>query len=214
MRTDPYRRLLEPVPGGPPAIRMSSAVQRQETVLHEALLTHFRENKVEIANAVTKPFPFLESLRDRALITDKLYDDSQEACRNLVPVGRVVYFILCQIEKTFDPSLLQALFSRVHLKEYPDLIQVHRSFKNVIQDKHFPWESDREEIHEIPSTQPRCEQGAELSTRESQVQSCAVGPGDVQEAVSSGSPQLSQEGEYAKPAGDGAPEIIVSGESD
>lgn len=153
-----------------------------------------------------------------------------------------MYFILCQIEKTFDPSLLQALFSRVHLKEYPDLIQVHRSFKNVIQDKHFSWESDREEIHEIPSTQPRCEQvpgkskglgikrereseelpslllnggqGAELSTRESEVQSCAVGPGDVQEAVSSGSPQLSQEGEYAKPAGDGAPEIIVSGESD
>lgn len=60
---------------------MSSAVQRQETVLHEALLTHFRENKVEIANAVTKPFPFLESLRDRALITDKLYDVSRASCQ-------------------------------------------------------------------------------------------------------------------------------------
>lgn len=64
------------------------------------------------------------------------------------------------------------------------------------------------ESEELPSLLLNGGQGAELSTRESQVQSCAVGPGDVQEAVSSGSPQLSQEGEYAKPAGDGAPEII------
>ncbi|XP_059559474.1 nuclear body protein SP140-like protein isoform X4 [Myotis daubentonii] len=136
---------------------MFSTVQHKETTSHEIFLTHFKKNKAEIVNAITKPFPFFESLRDHSLITEELYNDSQEACKDLVPVGRVVYHILCHLEKMFDWSLLQALFSRVHLKEYPDLIQVHRSFKNVIQDKHFSWESDREETHEMSSTQPSCE---------------------------------------------------------
>ncbi|XP_004396138.1 PREDICTED: uncharacterized protein LOC101383644 [Odobenus rosmarus divergens] len=103
---------------------------QNQKISHEALLNHFKQNKVEIANAITKPFPFLESLRDRSFITEKIYKDSQEAHRNLVPVEKVVYNILCYLEKTFDRSLLQVLFSRVHLKEYPDLIHVHRLFEN------------------------------------------------------------------------------------
>lgn len=42
----------------------------------------------------------------------------------------MVYEVLHCLEKTFDRSLLQVLFSRVHLKEYPDLIHVHRIFEN------------------------------------------------------------------------------------
>ncbi|CAK6448321.1 unnamed protein product [Pipistrellus nathusii] len=109
----------------------------------------------------------------------------------------------------FDRSLLQALFSRVHLKEYPDLIQVHRSFKNVIEDKHFSWECDREETYKMPSTQPSCERGAELATHENPVQSCAVGLMDMQKTVSSCSPQINKRGQQARPACDQVPEIIV-----
>ncbi|KAM5269227.1 nuclear body protein SP140-like protein isoform 1-T1 [Hipposideros larvatus] len=136
---------------------MFSIVKNKETVLHETFLNHFKENKVEIANAITKPFPFLESLRDRSFITDKLYNDSQEAYRSLVPLGKVVYHILCHLEKTFDGSLLQAIFSRTHLKEYPDLIQVHRSFEDVIQEKYFSQERDREETQILSSIQPSYE---------------------------------------------------------
>ncbi|KAF3824066.1 hypothetical protein GH733_008351 [Mirounga leonina] len=116
------------------------------------------QNKVEIANAITKPFPFLESLRDHSFITEKIYKDSEEAHRNLVPVEKVVYNILCYLEKTFDRSLLQVLFSRVHLKEYPDLIHVHRIFENVIEDKYFPQKSDSEETQKTPNIGPSCEQ--------------------------------------------------------
>nr|XP_025746129.1 nuclear body protein SP140-like protein isoform X3 [Callorhinus ursinus] len=137
--------------------RMFSMVQN-EKISHEALLNHFKQNKVEIANAITKPFPFLESLRDRSFITEKIYKDSQEAHRNLVPVEKVVYNILCYLEKTFDRSLLQVLFSRVHLKEYPDLIPVHRLFENVIEDKYFPQKSDSKETQKTPNTGPSCEQ--------------------------------------------------------
>ncbi|XP_070278471.1 sp110 nuclear body protein-like isoform X3 [Myotis yumanensis] len=159
---------------------MFSTVQHKETTSHEILLTHFKKNKVEIANAITKPFPFFESLRDHSLITEELYNDSQEACKDLVPVRRVVYHILCHLEKMFDQSLLQVLFSRVHLKEYPDLIQVHRSFKN----------------------------GAELSTHENLVQSCAVGLMDMQKTISSFPPEMNEGGQQARPARDQAPEII------
>ncbi|XP_059559470.1 nuclear body protein SP140-like protein isoform X1 [Myotis daubentonii] len=187
---------------------MFSTVQHKETTSHEIFLTHFKKNKAEIVNAITKPFPFFESLRDHSLITEELYNDSQEACKDLVPVGRVVYHILCHLEKMFDWSLLQALFSRVHLKEYPDLIQVHRSFKNVIQDKHFSWESDREETHEMSSTQPSCERGAELYTHESLAQSCAVGLMDMQKTISSCPPEMNEGGQQARPARDQVPEII------
>uniref|UniRef100_A0A8C0TJ65 HSR domain-containing protein n=1 Tax=Canis lupus familiaris TaxID=9615 RepID=A0A8C0TJ65_CANLF len=98
------------------------SIGQNKKISHEALLNHFKENKVEIANAITKPFPFLESLRDRSFITEDIYNKSQEAHRNLIPVEKVAYDVLCCLEKTFDRSLLQVLFSRVHLKEYPALI--------------------------------------------------------------------------------------------
>ncbi|KAM7104445.1 nuclear body protein SP140-like protein isoform 1-T11 [Molossus nigricans] len=187
---------------------MFPIVQHKETISHETLLNHFMKNKVEIANAITKPFPFLESLRDRSFITEKMYNDSKEACQQLVPVGRVVYHILCHLEKTFHQSLLQTLFSRVHLKEYPDLIQIQKSFGNVIQDKYISWKSDREETCKMTSTQPSCERGAELSTYEHRVESCAAGLVDMQKTISSRHPQMHQAGQQARPASDQAPEII------
>lgn len=37
------------------------------------MFKHFKENKVEIASAITKPFPFLMSLRDRDFISEQKY---------------------------------------------------------------------------------------------------------------------------------------------
>uniref|UniRef100_A0A8C0LFI5 HSR domain-containing protein n=1 Tax=Canis lupus dingo TaxID=286419 RepID=A0A8C0LFI5_CANLU len=115
------------------------SIGQNKKISHEALLNHFKENKVEIANAITKPFPFLESLRDRSFITEDIYNKSQEAHRNLIPVEKVAYDVLCCLEKTFDRSLLQVLFSRVHLKEYPALIHVLGIFKNGNQYSPLPF---------------------------------------------------------------------------
>uniref|UniRef100_A0A287D6N8 HSR domain-containing protein n=2 Tax=Ictidomys tridecemlineatus TaxID=43179 RepID=A0A287D6N8_ICTTR len=94
---------------------------REEQFLHEHLFRHFKENKVEIASAITKLFPFLMSLRDRAFISEQMFDHLQEACRNLVPVNAVVYTVLSELERTFSLSLLDELFSRTNLTAYPDL---------------------------------------------------------------------------------------------
>ncbi|XP_024898990.1 nuclear autoantigen Sp-100 isoform X5 [Pteropus alecto] len=128
-------------------------------VFCEIVFSHFRRHKVEIANAIKKPFPFLEVLRDRGHISNKMYDDSQESARNLVPVQRVVYNVLSTLETTFDLSLLEALFSEVNMQEYPDLIQIRKSFENAIQEKICYQESDNEEREERTTTQLSLEQG-------------------------------------------------------
>ncbi|XP_023577983.1 sp110 nuclear body protein isoform X5 [Octodon degus] len=99
--------------------------------LEKALLQHFIVQKLEIAYAISKPFPFLELLRDKAFISEQMYWDSLEACRNLVPVCRVVHNILTRLEKTFNLSLLVTLFSQISLCEYPNLRTILRSFINV-----------------------------------------------------------------------------------
>lgn len=66
----------------------------EELVLQNHLFRHFRMNKVEIASAITRPFPFLMSLRDRAFISEQMFDVSEEnflRTRNQPPTA------LCQV---------------------------------------------------------------------------------------------------------------------
>lgn len=99
--------------------------------LENALLQHFIYTKLDIAYAINKPFPFFEALRDNSFITERMYKESQEACRNLVPLSKVVHNVLTRLEQTFHPSMLLTLFSQVNLREYPGLVAVFKSFRNV-----------------------------------------------------------------------------------
>ncbi|XP_045710799.1 sp110 nuclear body protein isoform X2 [Phyllostomus hastatus] len=99
--------------------------------LKNALREHFIHHKLEISYAIFKPFPFFEGLRDKSFITDKMYMESMEACRNMVPVSKVVHNILTKLEDSFHPALLEMLFSQINLREYPNLNAVLRSFKTV-----------------------------------------------------------------------------------
>lgn len=47
-----------------------------DRLIYETLFKHFKRHKVEISNAIRKPFPFFECLRDREFITNKMYDVS------------------------------------------------------------------------------------------------------------------------------------------
>ncbi|XP_026974650.1 nuclear autoantigen Sp-100 isoform X4 [Sagmatias obliquidens] len=148
--------------GGGSELSSRISIGNQNTddrLILETAFRQFKRYKVEISTAIKKPFPFFEGLRDRGLITNKMYEDCQDSCRNLVPVSRVVYNVLSQLEKTFDLPLLEAVFSEVNRQEYPDLNHIYESFVKAIQKKINHEESNEEETEERPTLPLSLEQG-------------------------------------------------------
>lgn len=64
----------------------------EEQFFYEFIFSLFKENKVEIASAITKPFPLLMGLRDRGFIPEKMYEVSGEDFLN----DNQPHTILCQ----------------------------------------------------------------------------------------------------------------------
>uniref|UniRef100_A0A8C9BJI2 Nuclear autoantigen Sp-100 n=1 Tax=Phocoena sinus TaxID=42100 RepID=A0A8C9BJI2_PHOSS len=139
--------------------RISIENQNTDDGLTETVFRHFKRYKVEISTAIKKTFPFFEGLRDRELITNKMYEDCQDSCRNLVPVSKVVYNVLNELEKTFDLLLLEAVFSEVNRQEYPDLNHIYESFVRAVHEKVNHEESNEEEREERPILPLSLEQG-------------------------------------------------------
>ncbi|XP_023580238.1 nuclear body protein SP140-like protein isoform X1 [Trichechus manatus latirostris] len=124
-----------------------------ERFFHE-IFTLFRKNKVEIASAIKKTFPFLMGLRDRGFLSEQKYEHFLDTCGNLVPVERVAYDVLTELEKTFSLPLLEALFSRANLKACPDLTEVYQSFQNVSCGLVVLQEDEVRESEEMPRLLP------------------------------------------------------------
>ncbi|KAG8520877.1 Nuclear autoantigen Sp-100, partial [Galemys pyrenaicus] len=102
---------------------------QNQRIIYDIVFNHFKRYKVEISSAIKTTFPFLEILRDRELISNDFFENCQEAVRNLVPVQKVMYSVLSEMEKVFNIEFLDALFSEVNMNEYPDLHTVHRNFE-------------------------------------------------------------------------------------
>ncbi|XP_054441530.1 nuclear body protein SP140-like [Pteronotus mesoamericanus] len=135
--------------------RMSAEDYRR---MCEIAFQHFKEHKVEISDAIKTVFPFLEILRDRGFITNEKYKEFKKHYKNLSLVPRVVYDVLNELEEKFDMSLLETLFSKSTMKNYPDLNEICKDFRDVIQ-KTICQVSHEGESAKKPNAQLRLGQG-------------------------------------------------------
>ncbi|XP_075807890.1 nuclear autoantigen Sp-100-like [Microtus pennsylvanicus] len=98
----------------------------------ESIFRLFRALKLDISDAIKDLFPFLEVLRDNNVISDEQYDDFQESHGNLIPLHKVVYRVLGELEVKHDLEALGLLFCKQNMEAYPDLEGIFERFKNVL----------------------------------------------------------------------------------
>ncbi|KAL6070161.1 hypothetical protein STEG23_009636 [Scotinomys teguina] len=125
--------------------RSMLAVIQKKKSFNEIFFNYFKKNKMEIAQAIPKLFPFLESLKDHSFITDKIYADAYEACRNLVPVENVVYNVLDHLEKLSGWSFLCTLFNRTNLNAYPGLREIRKNVETELEDMYLSQRSKQDQ---------------------------------------------------------------------
>ncbi|KAM5325256.1 nuclear body protein SP140-like protein isoform 2-T2 [Glossophaga mutica] len=111
------------------SIRMSAENQK---LMSEIALKQFKEDKTRISDAIKTPYPFLETLCDKGFITDEIYKDSKRSWKNPKTVPKVVYAVLNKVEEIHHLPLLEILFSKFFLKNYPDLNGICEDFRDAI----------------------------------------------------------------------------------
>ncbi|XP_036885233.1 nuclear body protein SP140-like protein isoform X2 [Sturnira hondurensis] len=120
---------------------------------------HFKEHKAEISDAIKASYPFLETLRDRKLITNEMYKESIKTCEDPSTVPKVVYKVLDNMKRNHVLPLLETLFSKFIMENYPDLNGICEGFRDAILKKIFHEASFGNESAENSNTQLRLEQG-------------------------------------------------------
>ncbi|XP_036885035.1 nuclear autoantigen Sp-100-like, partial [Sturnira hondurensis] len=125
----------------------------------ETAVKYFKEHKVEISDAIKASFPFLETLRDRGFITNEMYKASKRSCKNPSNVPKVVYAVLDNMEEIRHLPLLEILFSKVIMKNYPDLNGICEGFRDAILKKMVRQTNVGDESAENHDTQLSIEQG-------------------------------------------------------
>ncbi|XP_036991350.2 nuclear body protein SP140-like protein isoform X2 [Artibeus jamaicensis] len=133
--------------------------EEDNKLMCDIALKYFKERKVEISNAIKALYPFLETLRDRDLITDEMYKASKKSYKNPLTIPKVVYGVLDNMEEKHHLPLLEILFSKVIMKNYPDLNGICEGFRHEILKKMVCQASVGDESAENRNTQLRIEQG-------------------------------------------------------
>ncbi|XP_036885234.1 nuclear body protein SP140-like protein [Sturnira hondurensis] len=138
--------------------RMSAEAQNIDNSIERVALRLFKMHKVEISQAIKESYPLLQLLHDHDFITSEMYDVCKESFKKGHNVEEVVYDILFEVEKKFEPSLLKILFNKFTMKKNPGLSYIYEIFKNEIPDKNFFPESEAEENKEMHDIQSSLEQ--------------------------------------------------------
>ncbi|XP_070278465.1 nuclear body protein SP140-like protein [Myotis yumanensis] len=140
---------------------LSTRMSEEEKRIYDIALCHFKRQKVAISNIIKVAFPFLELLRDYGFINNEMYEMSKESFKTPGSETEVIYNVLDEVEKSFNLSLLEALFSKDIMNSYRGLNDIYKIFKKVIPNIE-QFLSSGEENEERPAIQQRLEQGTAL----------------------------------------------------
>ncbi|XP_029471927.1 nuclear body protein SP140-like protein isoform X2 [Rhinatrema bivittatum] len=103
-----------------------------KSISEDKLLCMFTEEKVAISMAVTDLFPLVHGLKDKEIISKKMFLNLQKDDRE---VHEVIYYLLEKIENKgmqIIKSFLHQLFREENLDRYPKLESLFEKFKEFI----------------------------------------------------------------------------------